>query len=169
MQEQKFCPFCGVSLVLPTEFEHPIPQCPQCNYLGMNAPRPVVLTLVYDEHRFLLGRSPHFRPGAFAMLAGHVELGESAEEAAVREVKEESGVDCVITHYLGSFQLERRQQICITFAARYLRGVAKADDDVEEVRWFDQEAELPVFGAIAVDMIQRFRQGAGAQILQREE
>lgn len=103
------------------------------------------------------------------MLAGHVELGESAEEAAVREVKEESGVDCVITHYLGSFQLERRQQICITFAARYLRGVAKADDDVEEVRWFDQEAELPVFGAIAVDMIQRFRQGAGAQILQREE
>ncbi len=103
------------------------------------------------------------------MLAGHVELGESAEEAARREVKEESGVDCVITHYLGSFQLERRQQLCITFAARYLNGEAKADDDVEEVHWFDQNEDLPVYGAIAIDMIQSFRQGTGAQIPSKEE
>lgn len=135
----------------------------------MNAPRPVVLSLVYDEHRFLLGRSPHFRPGAFAMLAGHVELGESAEEAARREVMEESGVDCVITHYLGSFQLATRQQLCITFAARYLSGEARANDDVEEVRWFDQNEDLPVYGSIAIDMIQSFRQGTGAQIPSKEE
>lgn len=164
MYEQKFCPFCGIPLVLPTEFEHPIPQCPTCNYLGINAPRPVVLTLVYDNDRFLLGRSPRFRPGAFAMLAGHVELGESAEEAARREVKEESGVECAITHYLGSFHLATRQQLCMTFAARYISGEAQADDDVEEVRWFSQDDDLPVYGAIAVDMIQRFRQGAGARM-----
>lgn len=162
-KQQNFCPFCGVPLILPTQYAHPIPECPACHYLALNAPRPVVLTLVYDGERVLLGRSPHFPIGNFALLAGHVEMGESAEQAAAREVKEESSVDCQITHYMGSFGLPARSQICFTFAAKYLAGEAKADDDVEEVRWFQQDEQLPVQGSIAKEVITRWRQGQGAQ------
>lgn len=162
--QQKFCPFCGIELILPPEYPHPIPQCPTCSYLGLNSPRPVVLTLVYDDTRFLLGRSARFAPGTYALLAGHVELGESAEAAAVREVLEESAVKCCITHYMGSFTLASRGQLCFTFAARYLGGEPHADDDVEDVRWFDQNEELPVVGSIAKQVIERFLGGQGAAL-----
>lgn len=162
--QQKYCPFCGIELVLPPEYPHPIPQCPSCNYLGLNAPKPVVLTLVYDNNRLLLGRSPRFPLGTYALLAGHVELGENAEAAAQREVKEESGVECEITHYMGSFPLVSRGQLCLTFAAKYLSGEAQADDDVEDVQWFDIDADLPVNGSIAKQVIDSFRCKKGAKI-----
>lgn len=163
-KQQSFCPFCGVPLILPIQYAHPIPECPNCHYLALNAPRPVVLTLVYAGDRLLLGRSPRFTPGNYALLAGHVEMGETAEQAAVREVREESGVDCVITHYLGSFALPARNQLCLTFAARYLQGEAIAADDVEDVRWFEQTTDLPVQGSIAREVIARWRLGQGAAV-----
>lgn len=162
-EQQKYCPFCGIPLVLPTEFVHPIPVCPTCNYLALNAPHPVVLTLVYGQQGFLLGRSPHFPAGNYALLAGHVEMGETAEAAAAREVKEESGVDCMVTHYMGSFTLPARSQLCLTFAARYLGGEAQADDDVEDVRWFAQSSPLPIQGSIAKEVVARFLNGQGAK------
>lgn len=163
-EQQKYCPFCGIPLVLPTEFAHPIPVCPTCSYLALNAPHPVVLTLVYGPQGFLLGRSPRFPAGNYALLAGHVEMGETAEAAATREVKEESGVDCAVTHYMGSFPLPARSQLCLTFAARYLGGEAQADDDVEDVRWFAEGIPLPIQGSIAKEVVARFQSGQGAKL-----
>lgn len=164
MQQQKYCPFCGVELFLPPQYAHPIPQCPSCSYLGMNSPRPVVLTLVHNGDRILLGRSARFAPGNFALLAGHVESGESAEQAALREVKEESHVECRLTHYMGSFATQNGKQLCLTYAAEYQGGQPVADDDVEEVRWFQLADELPVQGAIAKEVIQRFKDGQGSRL-----
>lgn len=163
--QQKYCPFCGVELILPAEYPHPIPECPSCKYLGLNAPRPVVLTLVYNNDKLLLGRSPRFTPGTYALLAGHVELGETAEAAAAREVHEESGVECDITHYMGSFPLVNRGQLCFTFAAQYLTGEPQAADDVEDVQWFCLDEELPVFGSIAKQVVDLFKANKGARLL----
>lgn len=137
MPRQKYCPYCGNLLELPPQYPNPSPQCAQCNCLGIAAPRPVVLVLVYKGVQLLLGRSPRHKKGAYALLPGHVELGESAEQTAQREVLEESGVKCNVTHYMGSFSLEGRQQLCLTFAAQYQTGEVEAADDVEDVRWFD--------------------------------
>lgn len=163
-KQQKYCPYCGMELVLPEEFPHPIPMCRACNYLGFNSPHPVVLTLVYRNNEVLLGRSARFTPGAYALLAGHVEMNETAEEAAQREVLEESGVTCAITHYMGSFPLQTRGQLCFTFAASYISGNACAADDVEDVRWFSLHGELPVYGNIALQVIESFRTDRGARL-----
>ncbi len=164
MQQQKYCPFCGVELFLPTQYALPVPQCPACSYVGFNSPRPVVLTLVYDGERILLGRSARCAPGIFALLAGHVEPGETAEQAALREVKEESHLGCKLTHYMGSFPTQNGKQLCLTYAAEYQGGEPIADDDVEEVRWFRLSEELPVQGAIAREVIQRFKNGKGCKL-----
>ena len=54
---------------------------------------PVVIMLVTDGDRVLLGRQPVWPPGRYSALAGFVEPGESLEEAVAREVREEAGVE----------------------------------------------------------------------------
>ena len=54
---------------------------------------PVVIMLVTDADRVLLGRAPSWPPRRYSALAGFVEPGESLEEAVAREVAEESGVE----------------------------------------------------------------------------
>jgi len=92
-------------------------------------------------------------------------LDETAEAAAVREVKEESGVECKITHYMGSFPLASRGQLCLTYAAKYISGEPKADDDVEDVQWFNINGELPIYGSIAKQVVERFSLHAGAELV----
>lgn len=54
------------------------------------------------RRRTLLARSPHFRPGMFSALAGFVEAGETVEHAAVREVREEVGIEIANLRYFQS-------------------------------------------------------------------
>ena len=53
----------------------------------------VIMTVVDDDDRCLLGHNIARAEGWFSTLAGFVEPGESPEEAVVREVREEVGVD----------------------------------------------------------------------------
>lgn len=74
---------------------------------------------------------------------GHVDPGEKPEEAALREVREEGGVDASIQESLGDiryfFQLGGRRIMKIVhyFLMRYESGdPADHDKEVDEVRWF---------------------------------
>jgi NAD+ diphosphatase len=60
---------------------------------------PVVQMLVHDDERCLLGRAPAWPPGWFSTLAGFVEPGETPEQAAAREVREEAGVEVLSVRY----------------------------------------------------------------------
>ena len=53
----------------------------------------VIMTVEHDGH-LLLGRRAGWPAGRLSVLAGFVSPGESAEEAVVREVQEESGIVC---------------------------------------------------------------------------
>ncbi len=60
---------------------------------------PVVQMLIHDEDRCLLGRASGWPPGWFSTLSGFVEPGETPEQAAVREVREEAGVEVLSVRY----------------------------------------------------------------------
>ncbi len=60
---------------------------------------PVAIVLPIHEDACLLGRSPHFPPNMYSALAGFLEPGETLEECAVREIKEEVGVTITDVHY----------------------------------------------------------------------
>ena len=57
---------------------------------------PCIITLIHDDDKILLGRSKYFPQNMYSTLAGFIEAGESAEEALVREVKEEVNVACLL-------------------------------------------------------------------------
>jgi NAD+ diphosphatase len=101
---------------------------------------PVVIMLVVDGDRVLLGRQPSWPEGRYSALAGFVEPGESLEAAVAREVKEEAGVDVGEVRYRASQPWPFPASLMIGFEADYAGGIADAtDDELEDARWFERD------------------------------
>jgi NAD+ diphosphatase len=108
---------------------------------------PVVIMLVVDGDRALLGRQASWPPGRYSALAGFVEPGESLETAVAREVEEEAGVIVGEVTYRGSQPWPFPASLMLGFQAEYVSGeIAAADDELEDARWFTR-AELEAAAA----------------------
>jgi len=77
-------------------------RCPQCAYEHYPHLHPAVIILVRDGDRVLLTRKSFWPKGRYGLIAGFVDVGESLEGAAEREVREEVGVEIRDFRYAGS-------------------------------------------------------------------
>ena len=156
-RNHRFCGRCGT----PTE-RHPTERarvCPRCSLQAFPRLSPAVITLVEDGDRMLLARSPHFAPGVYSTLAGFVEPGESLEEAVVREVREEVGVELADLRYFGSQPWPFPNSLMIGFLARYAGGeIRRQEEEIEDARWFtaDDLPGLPSPMSIARRLVEDF-------------
>lgn len=129
------CARCGA--VTDVEEGGHLRRCPVCG--GEHHPRtdPVVIMLVLDGDRVLLGRQASWPAGRYSALAGFVEGGESLEEAVAREVLEESGVAVRDARYVSSQPWPFPSSLMLGFTAQYAGGEPVArDGELEDVRWF---------------------------------
>ena len=110
---------------------------------------PLVLcagAVVQDKQGRLLlvqrGRAPS--AGLWSVPGGRVEEGETPADAAVREVREETGLDVEVGDLLGTVEIG--DYVVHDFAARVVGGQLQAGDDAADVRWctFDEAALLPL-------------------------
>jgi NAD+ diphosphatase len=114
--------------------------CPRCGTHHHPRTDPVVIMLVEDGDRLLLGRSPAWPPRRYSALAGFVEPGENLEEAVAREVLEESGVRVGGPRYLASQPWPFPSSLMVGFIAPWESGEpAPGEEDIDDVRWFDRE------------------------------
>lgn len=101
------------------------------------APVPCVgiVCLRGDEVLLIRRGTPPLR-GEWSLPGGRIEAGERAVEAALRELREETGVEAEITGLLdvvdGLFPDARRHYVLIDYAARWLSGEPAAGDDAAE-------------------------------------
>lgn len=104
---------------------------------------PAVIMLVIDEHdRALLGRQGRWQSNWFSTLAGFVEPGESAEAAVRREVLEEAGIAVGDMAYLGSQPWPFPCSLMLGYHARATSLEIEVDGaEIVEARWFTR-AEL---------------------------
>jgi 8-oxo-dGTP diphosphatase len=98
-----------------------------------------------DEGRLLLVRRGHApSAGLWSLPGGRVESGETAAEAAAREVREETGIDVEVGVLLGSVEIG--DYLVHDFAATVTGGRLRPGDDAADARWcsLDDATLLPL-------------------------
>ena len=115
-------------------------RCERCGTDHHPRTDPVVIMLVTDGDRVLLGRQPTWPPGRYSALAGFVEPGESLEEAVAREVREEAGVEVGPPEYVASQPWPFPSSLMLGFTAPWISGEPRRiDEELEDVRWFSRD------------------------------
>jgi len=112
-------------------------------------PEPTVGVFIFNPAGEMLLLKSHKWPGKYVVPGGHVELGESIEEAAIREVKEETGLDVHDLKFI-CFQefihdpafWKRRHFIFFDYICRTDSPEVKLNDEAEEYVWVSLEAAL---------------------------
>jgi len=158
---RRFCGRCGTP-ARPGGKERSM-VCPQCGTVEYPSIPPSVLVAVRDGERLLLTR--YNRPGTprYVLVAGYVEAGETAEQAAAREVMEETGVRIRNLRYLGSQPWGLSGTLSLAFSAE-LDGPDTITWDREELAeacWVDRKDVPPVPNeeSITMKIISAFRNG----------
>jgi 8-oxo-dGTP diphosphatase len=103
--------------------------------VGVLATRREKLLLVRRNHE------PHF--GEWSFPSGYVDAGEALEDAAVREAKEETGLDVRLDALIGAFSSPGDPVIFLPYAGRVIRGRIDIGRECQDVRFFDTD-HLPV-------------------------
>ncbi len=114
--------------------------CSACGFVLYRNPVPGVGVLVEIEDGMVLIRrgQPPFK-GEWALPAGYIEADESAEQAAVRECKEETGLDIELLELFGVYSFPEgpvQPGIIIFYRARPVGGELRAGDDAQDVGIF---------------------------------
>jgi ADP-ribose pyrophosphatase YjhB (NUDIX family) len=115
------------------------PNAPKANSIAV-----AVSAFIQDEEgRILMIRRTD--NDLYSIPGGQLELGETLAQAAVREVREETGIECEVTGVVGLYSNpnhviayddgEVRQEFSICFRARYLTGSTATSNESKEVFW----------------------------------
>ncbi len=117
--------------------------CPTTSTMIYPSIAPCVLAMVTRGDEILLARNNLFPEGLYSVLAGFVEVSESAEETVKREVLEEVNIKVKNLKYYGSQPWPFPSQLMLGFSCEYDSGEIKVDETgIVEANW-DKYNDLP--------------------------
>ncbi|HNK64032.1 MAG TPA: NUDIX domain-containing protein [Anaerolineales bacterium] len=112
-------------------------------------PEPTVGVFIFNNSGEMLLLQSHKWPGKYVVPGGHVELGERLEEAAIREAKEETGLDIYDLKFIMFQQFihdpafwKRRHFIFFDYACKTDSLAVKLNDEAQDHIWVRPEAAL---------------------------
>jgi ADP-ribose pyrophosphatase YjhB (NUDIX family) len=142
---RRFCIRCGARLrrARKAGWTRRIGECPRCGWIDWNNPAPTASILIVRRGRVLLvRRAVAPARGAWDTPGGFIEAGETAQQAARREAREELGVDVTLERVIGIYPdvygVGRLPSLNIHYLGR-LKGDAsavRAGDDAAACAWF---------------------------------
>jgi NAD+ diphosphatase len=159
----RFCGRCGTAM-RHNEQER-ARECPSCGLLCYPRISPAVIVAVVREGRLLLACARRFPPGFYSVLAGFVEAGETLEECAHREVREETGIEITDLSYFASQPWPFPHSLMVAFTARHQAGEIVPDpSEIVDAAWYpaDSLPEIPHRMTVARRLIDWFVQTHGA-------
>ncbi|SDI71950.1 NUDIX hydrolase [Pseudomonas panipatensis] len=146
MPAPRFCPACGSANLArrtPAGDTHQRLLCDACGYVHYENPRVITGCIIERDGRYLLcqrGIPP--RVGTWTLPAGFMENGETTEQAALREVWEESGVRAEILSPYSIFSVPTISEVYIIFRAIALEETGQYGPETLDYRFFAAD-EIP--------------------------
>jgi ADP-ribose pyrophosphatase YjhB (NUDIX family) len=112
--------------------------CAECGFVAYENPKIVTGSVVAVDGKVMLcRRAIEPRRGFWTIPAGYMELGETVEEAARREAREEACAEIAIEGVLAIYSIARIGQVQVLFRAGLARPGFAAGAESLEVRLFD--------------------------------
>ena len=149
-KNHQFCSRCGgITAHQAKGFER---LCTSCALPFFPRISPSIIVLIKKEDHVLMARSPHFLPGIYGLIAGFVDVGESAEDAVHREVMEEVGLRVKNLTYFGSQPWPFPDSLMIAYTADYASGEIVIDNvEIEAAGWYKYD-NLPGRPSLSVSI-----------------
>lgn len=120
--------------------------CTQCMFVNYQNPRPTATALVLCNNKLLFTkRAREPLKDWWDLPGGFIDKGEDPEECAIRELKEETGLDIKIEKLLGIYtgtypsEFDPFDILSIAYIATCFTDIVRAEDDVRESRWFSKD------------------------------
>lgn len=159
----RFCPICGSSLGREVVFDQERLRCPDCRWIFF--PNPIIAATVVIEYQggiVLLQRALPPDVGIWHLPSGHAEYGEDPAAAALREGREETGLELADPIFLDvlhepSYQDPRLFYVVFVYAARVVGGSLHYDehessgaqvvplDQLPPLKWTIQQRAIEVY------------------------
>lgn len=165
-----WCPRCRAKMGVGLEGGIERPTCPDCGFVQYLNPAPGAgVVLLRDGKVCLVQRRFEPKSGQWTLPTGFMEWDETVEQTAVREVKEETGLDVDLTGLLAveSGILPPDRPVLVTFfTGREIGGELQAADDAAAAGFYDlEELPGPIAFATHRKVLARVRAGllAGAE------
>jgi 8-oxo-dGTP diphosphatase len=138
----RYCANCGHALGEREVGGKVRPACPACGAVVFEDPKLAVAVLIERDGQMLMGRrSRHSAsPGKWSFPAGFVDRGERVEDAAVREVREETGLEVRLDHLLGLYSATGETVVLAVYIGTPAGGTLRAADDLTELAFFPFDA-----------------------------
>jgi 8-oxo-dGTP diphosphatase len=142
----RFCPVCGSPfeprVLRGGEPSRLVCTGPTCGFVFYLDPKVAVGTVIArpDGHIVLVKRAIEPGYGKWVFPGGYVDRGEEVTLAAIREAREETGLDIRIDRLIGIYSYAGRTPIIIVYAATMTGGDLVVDEEGLEARWFEPHA-----------------------------
>ncbi len=136
----KYCPVCATPLVEKHIAGALRPTCPECGFITFLDPKLVTVEILLGKRNINPGK------GLWSFFSGYVNRGEQVEEAAIREVKEETNLDVQLDGLIGVYSERGTPHVLVAYQASVVasnvNGLAVEPEEVSELAFFAWE-ELP--------------------------
>ena len=136
----RFCPVCGATLEARTlkagEPERLV--CTRCGFVFYLDPKVAVGTIIRNEDGqiVLVRRAIEPGYGKWVFPGGYVDRGEEVQVAAIREAREEAGLEIRIDHLVNVYSYPGRAPVIIVYAATMVGGCLACDEESLEGKFF---------------------------------
>jgi ADP-ribose pyrophosphatase YjhB (NUDIX family) len=118
--------------------------CPSCGFVFYLDPKVAVGTIIRDErnHVVLVRRAIEPGYGRWVFPGGYVDRGEEVWKAAIREAREEAGLEIRLDELINVYSYPGKAPVIIVYSATMISGELACDDEGLEARFFGPH-EIP--------------------------
>ena len=152
-----YCPYCGNKLITKkVGDEGLIPYCSNCDIpLWDMFTTSIIAAVINEQNEIALLKQDYVSKTKYVLVAGIMKMGESAEETAVREIKEELGLDVNSLEFINTKKKKKKEMLMIGFKAFVKKTDFNISKEVDSAIWVDLKDALGLLreGGIAWQLV----------------